>query len=89
MSSNVKLNLPAFTAFRQSAMAPVNAEAQRMAARANGMGVANHAGQPEYEAVPAIASGKGAVALVSTGNKAARVDNALHNTLAKAVGGGG
>ena len=71
MSSNVKLNLPAFTAFRQSphVIGAVNAEAERV--------------------LPAIPSNVGTIALVQAENHQAYVDNAAHNTLAKALGGGG
>ena len=40
------------------------------------------------KAAMAEASPEGATALVHTENTAARVDNAMHNTLAKALGGG-
>lgn len=52
------------------------------------MGSPTHAGQPLYTALGPQASPEGATALVHTENTAARVDNAMHNTLAKALGGG-
>lgn len=91
MSGTVKLNLGQFTAMRRDArtLGAINAEADRLAARANSMGADTHAGTPVYEAVRAIPSRVGSVALVSTANTAARVDNAVRNTLAKALGTGG
>lgn len=92
MSSNVKLNLPAFTAFRQSphVIGAVNAEAERVAARANALGHNSHGRQtPSTGCCPAIPSNVGTIALVQAENHQAYVDNAAHNTLAKALGGGG
>ena len=53
------------------------------------MGSPTHAGQPMYTALGPQPSPEGVTALVHTENTAARVDNAAHNTLAKALGGGG
>ena len=64
-------------------------EARKLAARANAMGSPTHAGQPLYTALGPHANPKGATALVHTENTAALIDNAVHNTLVKAMGGGG
>lgn len=91
MSARVRLDYAAFRAFRQSpeVQAAIEAEARVMAQRADSMSMRNDAGTPDYEATTAMSESKGSVALVSTGNTAARVDNAFHNTLLKAVTGGG
>lgn len=88
--TRVRLDLSQFTAYRRdpSVQAAITAEAEHIAARANGMAASTHAGQPEYTAAPARDSRVGSIALASTGNLAARVDNAVHNTLARALGGG-
>ena len=87
MARNVKLNLPAFAAYRRDAatQASVAAEAERLAERANALHVAKGA---EYAATAARDSAKGTTALVSTSNYEARIDQAAHNTLTKALGGG-
>ena len=46
------------------------------------------AGQPSYTAEGPRANEKGATVLVHTDNLAARIDNAVRDTLAKALGGG-
>jgi hypothetical protein len=83
----VKLNLPAFTAYRRDAatQAAVASEAERLAERANALHVTEGA---EYAATAARDSANGTTALVSTGNYEARIDQASHNTLLKALGGG-
>ncbi|MFT8592430.1 MAG: hypothetical protein ABF747_02295 [Bifidobacterium sp.] len=87
MTNVVKLNFAAFTAFRQDGktQAAIVSEAEKLAGRANAMHVTAGA---EYDATPARASTKGSTSLVSTGNTKARVDQAAHNTLLKALGGG-
>lgn len=87
MARNVKLNLPAFTAYRRDAatQAAVASEAERLAERANALHVTEGA---EYAATAARDSAKGTTALVSTSNYEARIDQASHNTLTKALGGG-
>lgn len=93
MASNVKLNLGAFRAFRQSSnvLGAINAEADRIAARANG-NVPGECGHPEharFTAEHAIPTQAGAVALVTTGGDAGAIaHNAKHNTLIRAMGGG-
>ena len=59
MSSNVKLNRPAFTAFRQSphVIGAVNAEAERVAARANALGHNSHGGKPHWANIIPCGSG--------------------------------
>lgn len=47
------------------------------------------AANPQYGVLPAIPSNVGTIALVQAENHQAYVDNAAHNTLAKALGGGG
>ena len=90
MSNMVKLDLDGFRAFRQSpeVQSAIREQAEAMASRANSMGTENHAGKPLYEASGVLSESKGSVVLVSTSNTAARVDNGLHNTLLKALGGG-
>ena len=63
-------------------------DAQKIAARANSMAAPTHAGQPSYTAEGPRANEKGATVLVHTDNLAARIDNAVRDTLAKALGGG-
>ncbi len=86
----VKLNYSAFQAYRRNegSKAAIG-EARKLAARANAMGSPTHAGQPMYTALGPQPSPEGATALVHTENAAARFDSAAHNTLAKALGGGG
>lgn len=88
--ARVKLNLNGFLMVRRSpgVMAELDRQAGAMAARANGMKVKPEA---SYQAVPAIPTDQGSIALVSTGRGSrtageTAVDNALYNTLAKAVG---
>lgn len=90
MVKMVKLNYSAFQAYRRNegSKAAIG-EARKLTARANAMGSPTHAGQPMYTALGPQPSPEGATALVHTENTAARVDNAAHNTLAKALGGGG
>lgn len=90
MVKMVKLNYSAFQAYRRNegSKAAIG-EARKLAARANAMGSPTHAGQPMYTALGPQPSPEGATALVHTENTAARVDNAAHNTLAKALGGCG
>lgn len=85
----VKLNYSAFQAYRRNegSKAAIG-EARKLAARANAMGSPTHAGQPLYTALGPQANPKGATALVHTDNLAARIDNAVRDTLAKALGGG-
>lgn len=89
--SRVKLNMQGFTQFRRDAgtRAAVDQVADQVAARANSMASTTiKAGKPVYSVAPPINSAVGSIALVSThGSTAARVDNAAHNTLLKAVGG--
>lgn len=87
MTNRVKLDYAAFKAFRQDAatQAAVQSEAEKLAARANDMHMTQGA---EYSATTARDSAKGTTALVSTGNTEARIDQARHNTLLKALGGG-
>lgn len=87
MANTVKLNFAAFTAFRRDAktQAAVADVAEKLASRANALHVKAGA---EYDATSARDSTKGTTALVSTGNTQARVDQAAHNTLLKALGGG-
>ena len=54
----------------------------------NSMAAPTHAGQPSYTAEGQRANEKGATVLVHTDNLAARIDNAVRDTLAKALGGG-
>ena len=83
----VKLHYSAFQAYRRNEGARAAlSEAQKIAARANSM--AAHAGQPSYTAEGPRANEKGATVLVHTDNLAARIDNAVRDTLAKALGGG-
>lgn len=90
MSNTVKLHYEAFQAYRRNEGARAAlSEAQKIAARANSMASSTHAGQPSYTAEGPRANAKGATVLVHTDNLAARIDNAVRNTLAKAVGGGG
>lgn len=85
----VKLHYSAFQAYRRNeGSKAAMAEAEKLAARANSMGSPTHAGQPLYTALGPQASPEGATALVHAENTAACVDNAMHNTLAKALGGG-
>ena len=56
---------------------------------ANALGHNSHGGKPQYGVLPAIPSNVGTIALVQAENHQAYVDNAAHNTLAKALGGGG
>lgn len=95
MSRNVKLNYAAFQSFRRTeGLRIVKAEAEKIAGRANAAAMrevhvpSGYDMTPRYEA-SAIPGPKGATAHVYPANRAAGVDNALHNTLAKAVGGGG
>ena len=89
--SRVKLNLPGFTEFRRDAgtRAAVEQVAEEVAGRANSMASTTiKAGKLVYSVATPINSAVGSIALVSThDNTAARVDNAAHNTLLKAVGG--
>ena len=89
--SRVKLNMQGFTQFRRDAgtRAAVEQVADQVAARANSMASTTiKAGKPVYSVATPISSAVGALAMVSThGNTAARVDNAAHNPLLKAVGG--
>ena len=91
MANRVKLDYAAFQAYRRTP--EVQSELKRLAdgiaERANSMSSPNHAGSPEYAATDVRSEAKGSIVLVSTDNSAARVDNGLHNTLLKAVGGGG
>lgn len=85
----VKLHYSAFQAYRRNEGARAAlSEAQKIAARANSMAVPTHAGQPSYTAEGPRANEKGATVLVHTDNLAARIDNAVRDTLAKALGGG-
>ena len=90
MAKRVQLHYSAFQAYRRNegSKAAIS-EARKLAARANSMGSPTRAGQPLYTVLGPQASPEGATALVHTENTAARVDNAAHNTLAKALGGGG
>lgn len=88
MSAKVKLNLDGFRQVRRAAAPTVTAQAEAVAARANGMAVTKGA---RYEALPAVDTPEGCVALVTTGHGSqtavkAMVDTAAHNTLSKAVG---
>lgn len=85
----VKLHYSAFQAYRRNegSKAAVS-EARKLAARANAMAAPTHAGQPSYTAEGPRANEKGATVLVHTDNLAARIDNAVRDTLAKALGGG-
>ena len=85
----VKLHYSAFQAYRRNEGARAAlSEAQKIAARANSMAAPTHAGQPSYTAEGPRANEKGATVLVHTDNLAARIDNAVRDTLAKALGGG-
>ncbi|WP_454892205.1 hypothetical protein [Alloscardovia omnicolens] len=89
--ATVKLDLNAFKAIRQSSevQAVLDREAQKIAERANSMSSFKYA-PVEYKAVPARATDKGSVALVTTqGNLYATLDNAQNNTLRKAIQTGG
>lgn len=86
----VTLRNSGFIAVRQSpgVMAELNKQAEAMRARANGLKTKPKA---DYQAVPAITTDHGSIALVSTGKGSetageTAVDNAINNTLAKAVG---
>ena len=82
----VKLHYSAFQAYRRNEGARAAlSEAQKIAARANSMAAPTHAGQPSYTAEGPRANEK---VLVHTDNLAARIDNAVRDTLAKALGGG-
>ena len=73
---------------QRGARAALSERAQKIAARANSMAAPTHAGQPSYTAEGPRANDKGATVLVHTDNLAARIDNAVRDTLAKALGGG-
>jgi hypothetical protein len=87
MTMQIKLNFAAFRAFRQDSktQAAIESEAEKLQSRANALHVTHGA---EYDATTARSGLKGSTALVSTGNTKARVDQAAHNTLLKALGGG-
>lgn len=87
MANSVKLDFSAFRAYRQTpeVQAMIHAEAERIAQNANASAANNGAGKPLYEATGVLSESKGSVVLVSTSNTAARLDNARHNTLLKAV----
>lgn len=92
MSGTVELNLSQFTALRRDArtLGAINAEADRLAARANerARGECGHPGHARFEAEHAIPTRVGAVALATTGGDAGCIGhNAKHNTLVKAMGG--
>ena len=85
----VKLHYSAFQAYRRNEGARAAlSEAQKIAARANSMAAPTHAGQPSYTAEGPRANEKSATGLVHTDNRAPRIDNAVRDTLAKALGGG-
>lgn len=98
MANRIKLDFKGFTAMRRSPEMSdaINAEAERIVARANAMGKANKAGQPHYSALHSQPTDIGQVALVATGTSlskeggdmAAIIDQAHHKTLDKALGGG-
>ncbi|NMM96289.1 hypothetical protein G1C98_1025 [Bifidobacterium sp. DSM 109960] len=86
--TKVKLNLEGFRQVRRAAAPAVTAQAESIATRANGMVSTKGA---SYQALPAVSTPEGCVALATTGHGTAAsvkamVDNARHNTLAKAVG---
>lgn len=86
--AKVKLYAKGFREVRRSAAPIVTEQAEAVAARANGMAATAGA---SYEALPAIETTAGCVALVTTGHGTREavktmVDNARHNTLLKAVG---
>ena len=84
----VRLNYEGFRQVRRAAAPIITAQAEAIAARANGMAATRGA---VYTALPAVETPEGCVALATTshGNAAAGkaiVDNAKHNTLVKAAG---
>lgn len=86
-TGKVKLNFAGFLAVRQSsgAQEAITREANRIAATANASAVIRNS---RYTAKPAMPTVKGSVATVTTaGSGAAATDQALHNTLLKAVSG--
>lgn len=91
MANSVRLDYSAFQAYRRTpeVQEALKRLADGIAERANSMASTNHAGTPEYAATDVRGEAKGSIVLVSTGNTAARVDTSVHNTLLKAVGGGG
>lgn len=89
----VKLNYEGFRAYRRdpTVKKKLDDTAKELAARATGLATVKGA---EYLAEPAIDSEHGSVALVSTGRHtehsgATVTDNALHDTLRRALGGMG
>lgn len=90
----VKLDLAGFRAFRQSAavQAACTAEAKKIAAAANqrAAGECSHPEHAKFEALVSTDTSRGSIALVTTGGDAGCIaHNAKHNTLVKALGGGG
>lgn len=86
--AKVKLDLNGFLEVRRSAAPIVTELAEDVASRANSMAVTKGA---SYEAISAIDTPEGCVALATTGHGSeqavkAMVDNAHHNTLLKAMG---
>ncbi len=86
MQGVVKLNLSEFRQYRQdpTVMTELDRQAAEMMHRANSMHVTRGA---VYDYAPSMRTSHGSIALVSTSNDKARVDQAAHGTLLKAVGG--
>lgn len=92
MASHVKLDLGQFRAFRQSpnVLGAINAEADRLAARANEAAASEctHPEHARFQALHAIPTPQGSIALVTTGGDPGTIaHNAKHNTLSRALGG--
>lgn len=81
--NKVSLNLQGFLQVRRSAKPILDALAQQVAAKANGMATVKGAA---YEAKTAIDSRYGEVAIVKGANKAGTIDLRRNHTLQKAVG---
>lgn len=86
--AKVTLNLEGFRQVRRAAAPAVTAQAEAITSRANALAATKGA---VYTALPAVETPEGCVALATTGRGSnaavkAMVDNASHNTLAKAVG---
>ena len=80
----VRLDLKAFAAYRRdpTVKSALNDATRQMAARCNAN---RHDPDAEYDAVEATDTPEGSIALVRTGNIAARADNARHNTILKSM----
>lgn len=94
MSKTVKLNLSQFTALRRDTrtLGAIRAEAERVASKANSLaaGECSNPDHRHFTAAGPIPTGPGSIALATTGGDAGTINhNAKHNTLLKALMGGG